>query len=120
MRDDLLPAFETFLVEDVILTLGNLRGSLGWLGQADPGADPGPYRAGLARLDRQIETLEDRARAFCRRIGARSGTGAAPPAPASHPPAITLERLLNDAMAPDGVSARTEPAQFRSSRAARG
>ena len=49
-------AFESFLVEDMILTLGNLRGSLGWLG-AEAAAD----RACLDRLDRQLALLEDRA-----------------------------------------------------------
>lgn len=50
-------AFESFLVEDVILTLGNLRGSLGWLGEA-----AAKDRAWVERLDRQLGLLEDRAR----------------------------------------------------------
>jgi hypothetical protein len=48
--------FESFLVEDVILTLGNLRGSLGWLGEG-----AATDRACLVRLDRQLALLEDRA-----------------------------------------------------------
>lgn len=63
MTDNTNAAFEAFLVEDVILTLGNLRGSLGWLG-----AGPEQSRAGLDRLDRQLGLLEDRARAVCRHL----------------------------------------------------
>lgn len=70
-------AFEAFLVEDVILTLANLRASLAWLGEtaaADRGGatdtggaadDAARRRAGLDRIDRQIGMLEDRARAVC-------------------------------------------------------
>lgn len=70
MSDDLTLSFESFLVEDVILTLGNLRGSLGWLGAGPADADPARHRAGLDRLARQIELLDDRARAVCRQIRA--------------------------------------------------
>ena len=66
-------AFESFLVEDMILTLGNLRGSLGWLG-AEAAAD----RACLDRLDRQLGLLEDRARRMARRL-----REPAPPEPAN-------------------------------------
>ncbi|MDH5530969.1 MAG: hypothetical protein OEY05_13120 [Paracoccaceae bacterium] len=55
-------AFETFLVEDVILTLGNLRGSLAWLNQSETVETDARQRAWLDRIDRQIETLEERAR----------------------------------------------------------
>lgn len=58
-RDPERGAFESFLVEDVILTLGNLRGSLSWLGEG-----AGRSRAGIDRLDRQLGLLEDRARAM--------------------------------------------------------
>ena len=118
MRDELLPAFETFLVEDVILTLGNLRGSLAWLGQTDAVADPGLHRAGLARLDRQIETLEDRARAVCRKI--REGRSADPVREEKlrKEPAITLESLLRDALGSDAPAFRSAAPQFRSCRSA--
>lgn len=115
MRDELRPAFETFLVEDVILTLGNLRGSLAWLGQGDVGADPGLHRAGLARLDRQLESLEDRARAVCR-ISRGDPCGDLPP-PAAYAPAISLERLLQDALG-SGARASDAAPEFRSRRAA--
>lgn len=67
MHRDLGSEFEVFLVEDVILTLGNLRGSLSWLGTSQS-ADPAIFRAGLDRLDRQIGLLEDRARALTRQM----------------------------------------------------
>jgi hypothetical protein len=67
MHHDLRSEFEVFLVEDVILTLGNLRGSLSWLGTSQS-ADPAIFRAGLDRLDRQIGLLEDRARALKRQM----------------------------------------------------
>lgn len=54
-------AFESFLVEDVILTLGNLRGSLAWVMK-----DSAAERACFDRLDRQIALLQDRARQMAR------------------------------------------------------
>ncbi|WP_347310498.1 hypothetical protein [Defluviimonas sp. SAOS-178_SWC] len=63
MTDLTHTAFESFLVEDVILTLGNLRGSLDWLS-----AGPEQNRVGRERLDRQLGHLEDRARAVCREL----------------------------------------------------
>ena len=118
MRDELLPAFETFLVEDVILTLGNLRGSLAWLAQSDAGTDPGLHRAGLARLDRQIETLEDRARAVCKIIRGDPAGEVAPPA--AYAPTISLERLLQDALGSDEAPRRGDAGmpEFRSRRTA--
>lgn len=59
--------FEAFLVEDVILTLGNLRGALGWLGGGSL-AD----RACLDRLDRQLALLDDRARQLARALCAEA------------------------------------------------
>lgn len=56
-------AFEYFLVEDVILTLGNLRGSLGWLA-GDSEAD----RVFIDRIDRQLGLLQDRARRVAERL----------------------------------------------------
>ena len=70
MSDTPDTAFERFLIEDVILTLGTLRATLGWIAEGGAGA------AGLDRLDRQIRVLEDRAR----RVHAGLGT-ASPPAP---------------------------------------
>lgn len=54
-------ALESFLVEDVILTLGNLRGTLPWLG-----ADSAIDRIWIDRLDRQLGLLEDRAHRMAR------------------------------------------------------
>jgi len=60
-------AFEAFLVEDVILTLGNIRGSLGWLG-----AGASVDRICIERLDRQLELLEDRARRMASALSAEA------------------------------------------------
>ena len=60
MTDMTHASFDSFLVEDVILTLGTLRGSLDWIAE---GGDKG--RVGVERLDRQLALLEDRARALC-------------------------------------------------------
>lgn len=54
-------AFEAFLIEDVILTLGSVRGALGWLGTAED-CPPAQRAAAFARITRQIGALEDRAR----------------------------------------------------------
>lgn len=112
MRDDGFPAFERFLVEDVILTLGNLRGALAWL--CDPGAAASPdvVRGGLARLYRQLEGLEERARSICRGLPGRDPSLPRSPDPESH---IPLDRLLRDAAG--GVEA---PPVFRTRRAACG
>lgn len=122
MRDDCLPGFETFLVEDVILTLGNLRGSLSWLGQADAGTDPGLHRAGLARLERQIDLLEDRARAVCKIIRSMPPTDLEGLSTAAYAPAISLERLLHDALGTEPAPLRNAAGvpEFRSRRAALG
>jgi hypothetical protein len=56
---------EGFLIEDVILTLGNVRLSLTWLAaDADGGSGGAWRRSGIDRLDRQLSQLEDRARAL--------------------------------------------------------
>lgn len=54
-------SFEAFLVEDMILTLANLRASLDWLSGASGGTGA-HHRAGWGRFDRQLEMLEARAR----------------------------------------------------------
>jgi hypothetical protein len=89
MRHEVRSEFEVFLVEDVILTLGNLRGSLSWLGTSQS-ADPAIFRAGLDRLDQQIGMLEDRARALKRRMVVAAATdtasdGTMTPGQAGHP-----------------------------------
>ena len=70
---------ETFLVEDVILTLGNLRGSLSWFVRSEIPGDQNRYRLWLERIDRQIESLEDRARGVFEQMRAET--------PAPSPPA---------------------------------
>ncbi|MCB2136456.1 MAG: hypothetical protein KDE08_11020 [Rhodobacteraceae bacterium] len=62
MSGTIEPGFERFLVEDVILTLGNLRGTLAWVLHSEAGDGTTRQRAWLERIDRQIETLEERAR----------------------------------------------------------
>ena len=127
MTENAQTAFESFLVEDVILTLGNLRGSLGWLGDR-----PEQSRAGLDRLDRQLGLLEDRARAVCRDLrSARpieraaaepDNLFAADPAPAAlqgataHPETdhISIETAILDAIG-DGEGYDESPV-FRSRR----
>jgi hypothetical protein len=72
MQDEGHASSDVFLVEDVILTLGNLRGSLAWLADPGPSDDPALHRAGLERIGRQIALLEDRARAMRRRMGTQT------------------------------------------------
>jgi hypothetical protein len=115
MRDDLFPAFETFLVQDVILTLGNLRGSLAWLAGESDRSGPGARKAGLERLDCQIEQLQDRARAMCRTLSAPPDLSVAPgAAPYADGSGLSLESLLRDAL---GDEAASLPPLFRSQRA---
>jgi hypothetical protein len=116
MRDDRFLAFDTFLVQDVILALGNLRGSLAWLADGGVKAEPAAFRAGLDRLERQIGRLEDRARAVCRAVSPPQPTtwGKARTADGS---GISLEHLLRDAT---GEEASRVPPHFRSRRATHG
>ena len=77
-------SFGAVLVEDMILTLANLRASLNWLSGTTGGGD-GRHRAGWDRFDRQLEMLEARARDLLDGVKSRAETGAvesaAPPAP---------------------------------------
>lgn len=84
MREGGTPAFDAFLIEDVILTLGNLRSAFAWLGQSDAARDPDLLRTSLDRLDRQLEALETRAWSLCRRL--RSDIGYSPVAAARATP----------------------------------
>jgi len=119
MRDALLPTFETFLVQDVILTLGNLRGSLAWLADGGAEVDPAIYRAGLERLDRQIEQLQDRARAMCPSVTPHSATLVTPCSAAAYTvgSGMSLENVLRDALGEEAADLRP---LFRSQRAAHG
>jgi hypothetical protein len=67
-------AFLSFLVEDVILTLGTVQGALGWL-ENDSSCPPAARAEGFARIARQIAALEDRARDLW---GQRQGGPCAP------------------------------------------
>jgi hypothetical protein len=101
MGEAALAAHERFLVEDVILTLGNLRSWIAWLSDPETRLERDRLPAYLDRLDHQIELLQDRARAAC--LGPR----------APHL-TVTLDGLLRDALGQEGQ----EPAPaFRSRRA---
>lgn len=99
-------AFEAFLVEDVILTLGSIRGAIGWLssGQDCP---PAQRAEAFARIARQATALEDRARLLWRRIQAQ-------PAPDGG----EVEGMGNLFAAPGGEACPPRRAVFRSHRAA--
>ncbi|WP_284162699.1 hypothetical protein [Frigidibacter sp. SD6-1] len=101
MGEATLAAHERFLVEDVILTLGNLRGWIAWLSDPETHLDRDMLSAFLDRLDHQLELLQDRARAVC--------TG--PQAPGS---GVTLDSLLRDAL---GTETQEGAPAFRSRRA---
>lgn len=120
MQQGSLSAFETFLVEDVILTLGNLRGTLDWLERADSPSDAARLRGGMERIARQIALLEDRARQLCRARPAASPLPISPPeATAPGPSIFTLDHLLRDAGADRMPSPPSDPC-FRTTRVAGG
>ncbi|MDW4549850.1 hypothetical protein R5H32_10835 [Defluviimonas sp. D31] len=137
MADDIRQQLESFLVEDVILTLGNLRGSLAWL-LADETDTLSPRGIGIDRLDRQLALVEDRARSVCRLL--RSGQVAPefrdrpgdakeayhppPGAEISHQrqgaapePGLALETAICDALLLDRDAGRLAMPLFRSQRA---
>lgn len=119
VQDKPFSAFETFLVEDVFLTLGNLRGALGWLLQPNEAIEPGALRGGLERMAHQLALLDDRAHQVCRTLRLPAAPSSertrAPYAGAS---GISLEHLLRDALAEGPVAAGAP--FFRSSRATHG
>lgn len=93
-------SFEVFLLEDMVLMLANLRGSLGWLSDpAGDGRDEIARHAGLERLDRQLEGLETRARDLCAGLRASgrdrprafAPVATPPTAPAAMPAAIPAD-----------------------------
>lgn len=90
-------SFEAFLVEDLILTLANLRASLSWLSGTTGGGD-GRHRAGWDRFDRQLEMLEARARELMDGVKVRSDAGVVPAvsgaAPVIAAPAPALPKRL--------------------------
>lgn len=85
MRADHATEFDSYLVEDVILTLANVRAALGWL----IGANAEMQRVGLDRINRQIAALEERALAERRRLPDR----VAPVAGVTRP--VALDELAN-------------------------
>jgi hypothetical protein len=105
MREGTDPAFEQFLIEDVILALGNLRASLAWLMDPGAAAPPAALRAGLERAMLQVAQVEDRARDMCRAVRERNPP-MRDPAPAAYVEAsgIGLELFLRDALEAEGVS----------------
>ncbi|MCU9849608.1 hypothetical protein OEZ60_16535 [Defluviimonas sp. WL0024] len=134
--DDIREQLETLLVEDVILTLGNLRGSLTWL-MADETGARSPRGIGIDRLDRQLALVEDRARSVCRLL--RSGRMASeytggpgdagetrrqppetddpfPRCAAAPEPGVTLETAILDALLHDRDAACLTMPRFRSQR----
>lgn len=63
MQVGIVPSLETVLIQDVILTLANLRGALDWLSRDADLPLPPAHRNGLERIALQISGLEERARA---------------------------------------------------------
>lgn len=119
MRENEVPALTAFLIEDVILALGNLRGSLGWLAAEAP--DAGQMHGGLQRIGRQLDLIEDRARTIWR--GLADSFGSDPPAPGAAPPegaGPTLAQVLQDALGTDRDAGAPggfrDPAMFRTRR----
>lgn len=111
------PGFDVFLVEDVILTLCTLRGSLGWLAE-DGTIDPARRRAGIDRIDRQLGQLEDRARSYCRAQAQPQPHSESPAAAYVEASGLTLQRVLADALGTDQPLAGDGPVLFRTSRRA--
>lgn len=115
MRNGSGPGLDVYLVEDVILTLCSLRGSLGWLA-TDAAIDPARARAGIDRIERQLGQLEDRARSHCRTLARTPEPGDPVPAPYVTASGLTLQRVLDDALGTDAPKPDAGPVQFRTSR----
>ncbi len=85
--------FEAFLVEDMILTLANLRASLSWL--SGTSGDGGRHRAGWDRFDRQLEMLEARARDLLEGVKDRGRAPAPTPVRRTPEPAVDEDDIGN-------------------------
>lgn len=68
MQQELQDEIEKCLVAGVILTPGNLRGTSNWFGKAELDEVEELRGMGLARVERQLIELEDRARRIDERI----------------------------------------------------
>ena len=90
MGSDAIDAFEEFLVEQVLIGLGNIRASMDRIDTADPAAS----RLALSRIGAQIDHREARARALHGRYF-RSETPAVLLAGAESEPVFYTRRRLN-------------------------
>lgn len=95
MPDDMQPAgapdYAIFLIEDVLLALANLRGSLDWLA-AEPAAER--RVAAMGRIERQIDLIEDRGREFLRQRQDGAGAPADPKLWVVRAPVFRSRRLV--------------------------
>ncbi|MCV2871440.1 hypothetical protein OEZ71_03930 [Defluviimonas sp. WL0050] len=110
MTDVTRLGLEQFLVEDVIVTLGNIRRTFRWVRESGPGADPAELHERLDRLDRLIDVVETRARDVCQQLQAAGGQLIRYAAPVAQNE-IPIELAILDALA--GMD---EPPLFRSQR----
>ncbi|MDI3335480.1 hypothetical protein QKW60_03590 [Defluviimonas aestuarii] len=110
MPDAVRLGLEQFLVEDVILTLGNIRRTFRWVRESGPGADPAELYERLDRLDRLIDVVETRARDVCHRLHTAGGQ-LARCSRASYHEEIPISVAILDALVGD-----EEPPLFRSQR----
>ena len=73
MQDDIRKELETFLSDDLVNGLGNIRMSLVWMDDNAPPAVAEDRVQGIKRLDSQLAWLEDRANAVYSRLHGYSG-----------------------------------------------
>lgn len=89
MRQDAVDAFEEFLVEQVLIGLGNIRASMDRIDTADPAAS----RLALSRIGAQIDHMEARARALHGRFFRSVSPAALLPGDGTEPVFISRRRL---------------------------
>lgn len=110
MPDAARLGLEQFLVEDVIVTLGNIRRTFRWVRESGPGADPAEISERLERLDHLVDVVETRARDVCHRLQAAGGQLTRHSYPAQLDD-VSIEMAILDAL-----TAGDQPPLFRSQR----
>jgi hypothetical protein len=107
MHHDHRSDFGVFLLEDVILTLGNIQGTLGWLTGSD--VTPEMRQLGLERIDRQVTLLTGRVQALWRQDGPSDSGAAASIGPRLNAdiedPATEMTNLFVEIAAAGGAAA---------------
>ncbi len=109
MPDDIRRELETFLFEDLVTGLGNIRMSLVWMDDNAPPAVAEDRGRGIKRLDAQLAWLEDRANTVYSRLHGYSGPVALGPATLGDAGPVEIVPVAEGEPAPRGTGDAPPP-----------